>query len=198
MTDTIDLIIPPAPHVDFPDVMVDIETLDTTPTAAILAIGAVRFNLTTGKLGGPEFYRNVTLDTDDFTVNHDTFHWWLRQEALARTNLTEPQPVGVSTALYDLETFLIPPLHTLWQRGNFDIPILAHAFTVCLAGPPWPHRTPRDVRTLEHTYSMLTSEPPPERPPGDTPHHALDDARWQAQAVVQMWQELRDSANGRG
>ena len=63
------------------DIMVDLETMDNVPSAAIVAIGAVQCNLTTGETGS-EFYRVVDLEGQDklgMTINPGTLYWWLQQ-----------------------------------------------------------------------------------------------------------------------
>lgn len=47
----------------FPDLMVDIETLSTRPDAAIISIAAVFFNVGTRQFATPTFYAEVDHET---------------------------------------------------------------------------------------------------------------------------------------
>lgn len=69
--------------------MIDLETMDNKPTAAITAIGAVLFNPETGEMG-ETFYRRISLTSSvdyDCTMGADTVLWWLRQSIEAKTRL---------------------------------------------------------------------------------------------------------------
>ncbi len=46
------------------DIMLDLETLGTTADAVILSIGAVKFNLETGKIDDEGFYRSVSVESN--------------------------------------------------------------------------------------------------------------------------------------
>jgi hypothetical protein len=71
--------------------MVDIETMGKKPTAPIVSIGAVFFNLHTGVLG-KEFYSVVSLKSsmaNGAIAEPDTILWWLKQSAEARAAICE-------------------------------------------------------------------------------------------------------------
>ena len=63
------------------DIMIDLETLNTTPDAAILTIGAVKFDPFGSEVKEPKmdsFYCKVDLDSCDrigLTTNDDTIAW---------------------------------------------------------------------------------------------------------------------------
>ena len=68
------------------DVMIDIETLGTDPGSVILSIGAVEFDLKTGKTG-EEFYQWIDLESSSnkgFSVSAGTIKWWMMQNKKAR------------------------------------------------------------------------------------------------------------------
>jgi len=66
----------------FTDVMVDIETLDTEPTAVILSIGAVPFNIVTGEMGNYYYSAcNVSMQIrDGYTISAETLAWWINND----------------------------------------------------------------------------------------------------------------------
>ena len=63
------------------DIMLDLETMGTGTQAAIVAIGAVEFDLEKGILG-EEFYRTVDLSSSiscGGIIDADTVLWWMQQ-----------------------------------------------------------------------------------------------------------------------
>lgn len=87
------------------DVMLDLETMGQGPDAAIVAIGAVSFDLEAGKLGS-EFYTVVDLTSSveaGGKMDPSTVLWWLQQSEQARSELkragrcawpSRPSPTG--------------------------------------------------------------------------------------------------------
>lgn len=185
------------------DVMIDIETLDTAPTAAILSIGAVKFDLARGAVGnGPRdrFHRAVSLSFDEFrlfTVSRSTVDFWLSQSAEARRAVVagdEPtERVDFEAALDGLASF-VARAERVWARGPaFDLAILRHAYRVVLrrANPPWSHKVERDSRTFEFVARALGVVAPAFEPPFLTrEHHALDDAVAEAHRVIAVFRSL--------
>ena len=72
------------------DIMIDLETLATSPNAAVLTIGAVKFdpfNIETDNPTCEKFYVKVDLDSCDelgLDVNDDTIAWWGQQSKEAQ------------------------------------------------------------------------------------------------------------------
>ena len=70
--------------------MIDLETLDTKPSASILTIGAVKFDPTGDELKEStceKFYVKVDLDSCDklgLTVSQSTLDWWANQSQEAQ------------------------------------------------------------------------------------------------------------------
>ena len=67
--------------------MVDLETLATSPDAVILTIGAVTFDPASNKIFDKLYYR-VDVESCDrlgMTVNDDTVEWWSKQAADVQT-----------------------------------------------------------------------------------------------------------------
>jgi exodeoxyribonuclease VIII len=65
--------------------MIDLETLATSPNAAVLTIGAVKFdpfNIETDNPTCEKLYIKVDLDSCDalgLDVSEDTLEWWSQQ-----------------------------------------------------------------------------------------------------------------------
>ena len=169
------------------DVMVDLETLGTTPGCVILSIGAVAFDRVAGTLGN-EFY--VNLDPDScrgfgLSVNPQTVEWWARQSPEARAALESDQlPLGLALAAFT-GFFKLNGGRTIWGHGaNFDPPVLEAAYRALGVTPPWKYWAVRDTRTL---YEL--ADVSPDRTEG-VHHNALADAVSQARAACLAFGKL--------
>jgi hypothetical protein len=165
------------------NIMIDLETLDTRPTAAILSLGAVFFD----KSGlGKEFYHTITLDsclTTNLSVSGDTFKWWMAQKGEARQALFVDN-VELRDALHDFTCWLAEYCDTktvkVWGNGaDFDNVILQHAYAKAGMEIPWHFWNNRCYRT---TCDLLNAK---QRKQEGVYHNALDDAKSQAKHLVQ-------------
>lgn len=178
-------------------VMIDLETMGKTSTAAIVSIGAVAFDPAAGTLG-ESFYRKVDLqDCLDagLTMDASTVEWWLKQSEAARAALAAAG-TGLFSALHDFWFWLdaaAPDIDTriVWANGaSFDFAILANAFRAadCADTPPWHFWNERCARTLMALARDLYGYKKPK--PAGTAHNALDDATFQAQIVMDILAKL--------
>ena len=165
------------------DLMIDIETLGKGPRAAILSIGAVFFDLSTGRTGD-EFY--VCIDPKDAetfgTVDASTRAWWNRQgEAARREAYGGKTPARVAVSAF--HAFVAAKLNVVkpWGNGSiFDITILEHAFSAHGFGLPWHFYNVRDVRTIVDLGERLVDGRHKNTIKFEgVAHSALDDARHQ-------------------
>jgi hypothetical protein len=172
--------------------MLDLETMGNGPQAAIVAIGAVQFDLAEGMLGD-EFYCRVKLRSavqQGGRMDPDTVLWWLKQSDAARRELTEPttEHGGEQFFLMDALEFFRGwmrehHLEFVWGNGSdFDNTILSGAYARAEITRPWPYYGNRCYRTLKG----LRPDCKPER--DGTAHNALDDARTQARHAVVLAQ----------
>lgn len=168
--------------------MVDLETMDNSPTSAIMAIGAVTFTRD-GIMGFP-FYAVVDLQSCldlGLTVSGDTFYWWLMQDKQAQNALLAHEKLSVRDALNTLHAWYVgSKAQTIWAHGtHFDIAILETAtrrvqrsgYPSCRLG--WKYDAARDTRTLYDARDAW-----PAKAQKGVKHNALDDARNQALAVI--------------
>lgn len=165
-------------------VMLDLETMGTTPGSAIVAIGAVRFDPETGTVGGDgrEFYTAVDLAScleAGLTVDGGTVLWWLEQEDAARRALfTAPTPLRV--ALEDFAGWC-PEDCQMWGNGAaFDNVILAAAYKALDRRQPWAFWNDRCYRTMKALSSVASPKF------AGTRHNALDDAKHQARHLIDI------------
>lgn len=172
-------------------IMIDLETLDTKPTALILSLGAVVFDpnegLVNGKFG-QEF--NMIFDMQSsvpaaFTMDPSTIQFWLKMPRDARSRFFDPGVMKWSMyeILDQFKGFLSSVSDDssleIWGNGaDFDNVILDHAYRVYGLKKPWGVYDNRCFRTLKNLGlkkpDWITREE-------FGPHHdALADAKYQA------------------
>lgn len=183
------------------DLMIDLETMGNKAGAPIVAIGAVFFNIATGKLGD-QFYTAVDLESDmslGATPNADTIKWWLKQSDAARAAITTDDAKHVTTALCHLSHFarsLCPDTSRLdvWGNGSsFDNVILRSAYERIGLNPFWNWWNDRDVRTMVMVGRQMDFDPKRDMPFEGEQHNALDDAIHQARYVSAIHQRLMNT-----
>jgi len=180
------------------DIMIDLETLATSPNAAVLTIGAVKFNPFGDEITDPrceKFYVKVDIDSCDelnLDVNNDTLEWWSKQskEAQEEAFSTEGR-IHVREAFNQLYKFCWGAKR-VWSHGAaFDTVICENIFRKLNKAVPWSFWEVRDTRTL---FDLGVD---PRRPPV-LKHHALEDAWNQAVGVQNVFQRLRSSTQFNG
>lgn len=162
------------------DVMVDLETLDTKPTATIVSVGAVKFNRE-GIID--KFYKVVDIQScidAGFTVSGDTLKWWLSQRGAA--NVFKDGTVHIATALFAFNDWVGSNEDiVLWGNGAaFDNAILSNAYSTLRIQQPWKFWNDRCYRTI----AALSDH---RRVQKGTHHNALDDAISQAEHLIEIY-----------
>jgi len=174
--------------------MLDIETLATTPDAAIVSIGAVTFSTDADPID-EEFHVSISTDScreHGRRVERDTVDWWRRQPEGAQRILEGGRSLGA--ALAELARFL-RNAGEVWAKGPaFDCVILESAYRAldCEVAAPWDYYQRRDVRTLRKVSTAW----PDDREHEGTQHDALDDARHQARCVAECLRRQQAVADG--
>lgn len=158
-------------------VMVDLETLGTTADACILSIGAVKFDLDTAEIDDGGFYTGVSIDSNvGRRIQEGTVAWWMKQGASAQTVFHEPT-VKLDSALIEFSEWLGDAENYMWSNGaDFDLPMLAHAYTSFGLPIPWQFWNNRCYRT----YKNLPGAKNLKVPYDGVKHNALFDAMHQA------------------
>lgn len=172
--------------------MLDLETLSSENNAAIVTIGAVRFDLISGSVWDtPDgtFYRVIIPKSSQKAGGHidgNTFVWWLNQEEAARKSLLSEEAVPIEVALKDFSSWLRDiPCQGLWGNGaDFDNTILRSSYDRLGWTAPWSHKINRCHRT------MRSLAPNIKRPEMGVKHNALDDAIAQAHHLIAIWKSL--------
>lgn len=157
-------------------IMVDIETLDTTPSAVILSIGAVTMHNAEYAM----FYREYNPDTQfERTKSQSTIDWWKGQPISIPSSELELY-TGLEEFSYWIKSLRAEPI--IWCKGtDFDTAILAHAYKQYKLEVPWKYNRVRDMRTLKKLHPQLTYSE------NLSPHHALQDAISQANHLEQIF-----------
>jgi hypothetical protein len=176
------------------DIMIDLETLDVTPTASVLTIGAVKFDPFGEELGSPKcekFYVKVDIDSCDAlgcTVSQATLDWWSQQSQEAQDEaFSTENRIPITEAMNQLYKFCWGAKR-VWSHGaGFDIIICEHLFRKIGKAVPWSFWEVRDTRTL---FDLGID---PKRPPV-LKHHALEDAWNQAVGVQNVFKTLRSTS----
>ena len=175
-------------------VMIDLETMGTGNKAAIISIGAARFNLddgiTTTFHVGVELASNKALGME---IDAGTVMWWLSEDrAAARREWLALPKVELIEALYGLTAWLDEgeeEIAGVWGNGaTFDNVILRNAYAGAGLECPWPFWKDRCFRT------MKTEFPSGEPPRSGTHHAALDDAIYQATWLLRIWRHNSKTA----
>lgn len=170
-------------------VMIDLETLGTVASSVIMSVGAVKFDLATGKIAEEGFYASISIESNlDYQrrVQEDTMLWWLKQDAAAQ-NVFHEQKVPLASALEDLSDWLGDKQSIVWSNGaDFDIPMLAHAYSQVGIETPWEFWNARCFRT----YKNLPGAKDIRVPPAGVKHNALSDAYQQAQTLCLIHKTL--------
>ena len=167
------------------DVMIDLETLGTKSTAAIVQIGACYFDRETGEIG-QTLKLNIQYPNGfgPFTVDFGTVSWWLQQGEEARSSILG-NAMYIAEAMEILRDFL-KGADNLWAHATFDLPIIQHAFDFCNFKNPVHFRGMRDIRTL---MDLADHRSTVERT--GTHHDALDDCKFQVQYCVEALNKLK-------
>lgn len=170
-------------------IMLDLETLDTAPSAVVTSIGAVAFDPYTTELG-ERFYVELVDDMTaqqrrGRTISGDTVAWWMRQEQAAKQLFAElPDPevqrVKTVTALTMFSDFVERnggQSAEIWGNGaDFDNVVLGSLYESFGIKRPWSYSRNRCYRTMKNLG--IGPRKPANRM--GTHHNALDDAVTQA------------------
>lgn len=164
-------------------IMLDLETLDTSPSALVVSIGAVAFDPMNPVLGD-EFYLELSdlriqQVVGNRTISADTVSWWMQQDAMAKqvfAPCAPDHPVRART-VDALEKFALfigdngGSEALIWGNGaDFDNIILGSLYESFGFKKPWSYSRNRCFRTLKSLapFVKVARE--------GTHHNALDDA----------------------
>ena len=175
--------------------MLDLETMGTESTSAIVSIGAVMFDPESNKLG-EAIHIPISLKsamTCGLKINPDTILWWLKQSENARGSTFTDGAHELHDGLGIFSEWMGKQHDKakikIWGNGSdFDNVILANAYQSQGYQLPWKFYNNRCFRTLKNmvlldeqaqkTIVVPTRE--------GTHHNAMDDAIYQAKFACEL------------
>lgn len=170
--------------------MIDMETLDQTPDAAVLSLGAVTFT-PDGILEEKSWIFDVRVQTSGRRLfDFDTIVWWLKQGEEAKTLFEKcvkhgqhPGIIFKEFAQWLSADSKYPKTDwnlLVWSCGaSFDIPIVENFMKRVGVTCPWKFWNHRCYRTIKQMHGIEEGK----KNPG-VKHDALDDARFQAKCLI--------------
>jgi exodeoxyribonuclease VIII len=173
--------------------MVDLETLGIGPNAKVISIGAVIFDIE--KDLGEEFYQEISWESGDGELEPGTVKFWMREAAkgnLPPMDGTDSLLVASRNFIGWLDDIAGSKELILWANGtDFDIPKLDRIigrYLIC--SRRWKYNNVRDYRTVAKLFSEYGIKP--ER---SNHHNALADAKWQAEHLISILRNLKETVN---
>ena len=176
---------------EYTDVMLDLETMGRKSNSALVSIGAVEFNLISGKTGR-EFYKVIDLQSCldvGLKVEASTIYFWLQQSQQARDAICKDKKLPLATALHMFDRWLHDCIKDvgIWGNGaRFDIGILEDAYSACSMENPWYFRSEKDVRTLVSFAPQIKAN----YPFTGIHHNPIDDCKHQIKYCNAIWKKL--------
>jgi hypothetical protein len=174
------------------ELMVDIETLSTSPDAVILVIGAVKFKRNGNLKPLKEldtFYRRITPNSCmevGLKVDKETVEWWNKQDPNVKFEAIEnPDRVPLRQALTEFSSWL-KSCDKIWANSpSFDCVILESAYKACDIPIPWKFWNTRDCRTIFDIAGIRKCDLP-----NNEQHNAIHDCYRQIVGVKRAFLNL--------
>ena len=161
---------------------IDLETLDTLPSATVLSVGGVKFRPDSSDDPYDRFYMKILIDDQDRlgrTDSDSTIEWWGKQDPkVMEEAFDQTGAVTVTEFLAALNKWIVG-VDTFWGQGyGFDYTILENMYRASGRNAPWYFWQVLDSRTL---IQLLREDP---RKQFQTNlHTADDDAFYQSKAI---------------
>lgn len=178
------------------DLMIDLETLDTSPYCVILTIGAVTFDLKgNGIIDKLELRPTIEDQTDKYNrlINDDTLRWWGEQspEAIEEA-LGDRDRISFAGCMRELYRFSWNR-RAVWSNGAaFDVVACETAMRQTLTDYPnpipWPFYTVRDTRTVYEIAGVSLKD---KKYGTKTTHRAVEDAEHQVIVLQDAYKRLK-------
>jgi len=177
------------------DIMIDLETLDTSSDSVILTIGAIKFNRNLKKIDKiincNTFYRRINIASClkvGLSISKETEKFWNNQTKEVRYEAIDCKDrIGLYEALTEFSNWVGRSSAKIWCQGNnFDSVILANAYKACNLKIPWHFWNSRDTRTIFDITKISLRDFERDHPL----HHALYDAYHQVKVLKEALSRL--------
>lgn len=170
------------------DIMIDIETLNTTPDSIILSIAALSFERDSNVGDFKEKFMDcINIEQPKRSISHDTlvnFHFQLPSGV--NSYLLTEDTFTLDSALCHLGDFIIEEGREsgrIWANGSgFDMGILEHAYDQVGQSIPWKFYQVRDLRTFIDVMDAKEIRNKYKDEAGDL-HNPLVDCEWQTRVL---------------
>lgn len=174
------------------DIMIDLEGMDSKRTAVIVSLGAVYFDIKTGKTGDT-FYIEVSKDGIRQQLNMgrtwslDTMIWWMSQTDEARSVFLKNkyEKTGIVDMLYQFRAFCnqCDDKVRIWGNGvDYDNVALRDCYETFDIKCPWRYSHNRCYRTMRALFNKSGHD----LQRVGTHHNGLDDAISQALHLIRV------------
>jgi hypothetical protein len=161
--------------------MIDLETMDTIPSAQVLTIGGVKFDPFSLSEPHSEFYYRFEIDEQEKrgrSVSKSTLKWWGNQEAeIIEEAFTPDNRTDVHTVLQNLKKWYVG-CDEIWSQGSFDVIIMEDLYRMYDEPVPWAFWTVGDSRPF---IRRLPRDP--RKDVKFAAHNALEDSKVQVAAL---------------
>lgn len=170
-------------------IMLDIETMSIGKEAAIVSIGAVRFDVHDCPLTDT-FYCEVNLKSSQAAggkIDANTVVWWAQQSQEVRKVLYSQETLHIETALKKFSEWVREkPLTGIWGNGSdYDNVNVEGAYRRLRWTPPWTYKENRCYRTMNALFGEVSVEDF-----NTCPHNALSDAIYQAKTLQRIFKNV--------
>lgn len=179
-------------------VMVDIETFGTSPGAAVVAIGAAKFNADQLNRSTPPgktpyeiieetYERSISTTSCEeagLTLDGDTVEFWLNQDDEAQETIIGGD--DLEAVLSDFSDWF-GNADEIWANDpTFDCVLLSAAYDAVGVEKPWDYSQRRCYRTIKELGEK------PNIDQDGTKHSAVDDAVYQARVAAELLCQLQN------
>ena len=165
------------------EIMLDLETMGNGSNSAIIAIGAVAFDINGVQ---SKFYQQVNLQSSvdaGMEMDASTVLWWLKQSDAARSAFKDNEnALNIVNSLIKFSMFCKSvEVCGMWGNGAaFDNALLSNAYRKLEIDQPWKFWNDRCYRTVKNIYQDV------EFVRSGTHHNAVDDAESQALHLIEI------------
>lgn len=174
------------------NIMLDIETVSSNCTSAVIQISMVKFDWKTGSTG-VAMKMNLNLDEQlqrGLNVNADTIAWWTKTNPEMFNKILTNYPVSVEQALNAIQEFVSFDDY-VWCHATFDAPIIANLFKVYGKKIPWKYTKVRDIRTLVDLAGLDLSQYDWNK---EKTHDSMDDCVFQIKYCCDAYRKLKEQS----
>lgn len=176
-------------------IMIDIEALGTSRDCVIVSVGAVRFDLDTGKIHSSKYW-DLGMGEQQRrgrTIDSSTIMWWANQTKETQQALRNTERSTIINFIGEFNKFIEGKVF-YWAKGtNYDLEIISDLYRLYEQRPPFRYSKWVDARVyylLGKKLGILPLEK------NEGAHNALQDAEYQTRVVCQIHETLQRSVAG--